>query len=89
MFYDEFGKIISVYWFEDRSSFLTKEKFEILKIIVILKGEMLNLYLEDIAAVKNVDIASGKASKKWFASSIQMHGKKIQMECLFVRLMKA
>lgn len=50
---------------------------------------MLNLYLEDIAAVKNVDIASGKASKKWFAFSIQMHGKKIQMECLFVRLMKA
>lgn len=40
------------------SSFLTKEKFEILKIIAILKGKMLNLYPEDTAAIKNVDIAS-------------------------------
>jgi len=34
------------------------------------------LYLEDTAAVKNVDIASGKDSKWWFVISIQMHGKK-------------
>lgn len=40
------------------SSFLTKGKFEILKIIAILKGEMLNSYPEDTATVKNVDIAS-------------------------------
>lgn len=61
-----------------RSSFLTKEKFEILQIIIILKGEMLNLYLEGIVAVKNVDIASGKDSEQRCAFSIQMHGKKIK-----------
>ena len=36
----------------------------------------MNLYLEDTAAVKNVDIASGKDSKWWLVISIQMHGKK-------------
>lgn len=60
-----------------------------MKIIIILKGEMLNLYLEDIAAVKNVDIASAKTRKRWFALSIQMHGGKHQKECLFISLGKA
>lgn len=54
-----------------------------------MKGEILNLYLEDIAAVKNVDIASGKDSQQWFAFSIQMHGKKSKMEYLLISLVKA
>lgn len=67
-----------------------------MKIIIILKGEMLNLYLEDSAAVKNVDIASAKDRKHWFALSIQMHGwggggrgAGNQKECLFISLGKA
>ena len=59
------------------SSFLTKEQFEILKIIIILKGEMLNLYLEDTVAVKNVDIASSDKDRKPCFST-QMHEKEIK-----------
>lgn len=61
-----------------------------MKIIIILKGEMLNLYLEDIAAVKNVDIASAKDRKHCLTLSIQMHGGGgNQKECLFISLRKA
>lgn len=54
----------------------------------------MNLYLEDTAAVKNVDIASGKDSKWWLVISIQMHGKKKKThthkkKCLFISLVKA
>lgn len=49
------------------------------------------MYLEDTAAVKNVDIASGRDSKWWFVTSIQMHGKekKRKKKCLFISLVKA
>lgn len=81
--------LVQIFSFFLGSSFLTKEQFEILKIIIILKGEMLNLYLEDIVAVKNVDIASAKDRKHRFALSIQMHGGENQKECLFISLGKA
>lgn len=67
--------------FTPGSSFLTKEPFEMRKIMIILKGDMLNLYLEDTVAVGNVNVASSdKDRKPGLASSTQMHEKEIKQE---------
>lgn len=71
--------------FTPGSSFFTEEKFERLQIIIILKGEMLNLHLEGMVAVR----ASGEDSEQRCAFAMQTHGKRIQKECWFIRLVKA